>query len=152
MDGVPLDFLPRKEDVGIYDEQWESIEVNLRDWICLYDQEFKKYAESLYNILVQYVGTIDVGGNIIARQNIYNNGRKYHLDLKGNFQTESHEQTKSHNALNTIQNSHYDNITGNLTLKSTILFLSSSLTTYIMLVEFKTSPNRIRSIILRMEP
>ena len=53
-----------------------------------YGQSFKEDAENMYNILVQFIGTIGVGGNIISQHKIYKNDKKEYLDLKEHFQIE----------------------------------------------------------------
>ena len=52
--------------MGIYDVKLDSGQEKIKHCIRFSNQVFKEDAENLYDILVQYLGTIGVGGNIIA--------------------------------------------------------------------------------------
>ena len=65
--------------------------------------------ETLYNLLVQYIGTDKgPGTNIITRHKRVKDGRACFLELKQHFNTEAHDQTKALTASNTIKNAHYN--------------------------------------------
>ena len=147
MTKITLDYLLREKYVGIYDAQWHIILEKLIHYICLSGQAFKEDAEMLYNIFVQYVATIGVWGNIIARHKSFNNVRKFYLHLKGHFQTESYEKNKAHKALDTTQNAHFDGnrifLLGNY--YSVLVRLFMFIGTNIPYIPFVlTTPNRTR--------
>ena len=58
-------------------------------------KSYKDDVETLYTLLVQHIGTSKPRSKIIAKHNNSKNGRHFYLDLKGDFLTESHYQTKS---------------------------------------------------------
>ena len=58
----------------------------------------------MYNILVQFIGTIGVGGNIISQHKIYKNDKKEYLDLKEHFQIKYYRKTKYNKDMHTMQN------------------------------------------------
>ena len=62
MHGIPIYYLLREEDTVIYYSQWDSIEDNINHCIRFSGQSFTEDAEILYNLLVQYIFTLVVGG------------------------------------------------------------------------------------------
>ena len=66
-------------------------------------QAFNYDSETLYNLLVQYVGTSGTVRNTVFCHNSSKNGRKCYLELKENFKTEAYEETKASNANDIIQ-------------------------------------------------
>ena len=87
MHWIPIEYLLREEDVGIYDSQCYSREYNIKHGICFSGKAFKEDSELFSNLLVQYVVAIGVGGNSIAWNKSYNNFIKCYLELKVHYQT-----------------------------------------------------------------
>ena len=105
--GIPLDYLLRENEIGDYDGNWENREEKLKNCISYTGQKFKEDSETLYGLLVQYVGTSGTGSNIIARYKHSKNGRKCFMELKRHFQTESYEENKAQAAEKSINNASY---------------------------------------------
>ena len=83
---------------------WPGIPVR-KSFFCasLQGQAVIDYSETLYNFLVQYVGTSRTGINVVSRHTRLKNGRKCYLELKVHFKTESYEETKASKANNTLK-------------------------------------------------
>ena len=71
-------------------------------------QAFNYDSETLYNLLVQYVGTSGTVRNTVSLHTRSKNGHKCYLDIKGHFKTETYEETKSSKANAILQYAHYD--------------------------------------------
>ena len=105
--GIPLDSLLRENDIGNYNAAWSTREERIKMCISLTGQIFKEDSESLYNLLVQHVGTTGTGSNIITRHKNSKNGRKCYVELKNHFMTESYGETKAQNAEKSIRDLTY---------------------------------------------
>ena len=106
---VPLDYLLRDSAVGNYNAVWATREEKLKNCITLAGQSYRDDSETLYNLLVQYVGTDKGPGcNIIARHKRRKDGKACFIELKNHFMTDSHNQTKALAASNSIKNAHYN--------------------------------------------
>ena len=106
---IPLDYLLRDNATGNYNAAWPTREEKLANCIQFAGLAFRNDNETLYNLLVQHVGTEKGPGcNIIIRYKRTKNGRQCYLELKAHFKTEAHEQTKALKASNTIKNAHYN--------------------------------------------
>ena len=91
---IPFDYLLRIDAVGNYDADWNSCEKKLNFCVNLQGKAFNDDAETLYNLLVQYVGTYGTGNNTLSCHTRSKNGRKYYPEIKGHFKTETYEETK----------------------------------------------------------
>ena len=94
LSGIPLDYLLRLNNAGKYDTVWNSREEKIKNCVIFVGKLYKDDTESLYTLLVQHIGTSGNGSNIISKHKNSTNGRRYYLDLKGHFMTDSHDQTK----------------------------------------------------------
>ena len=108
---ISLDYLLRDNDVGNYNALWANRAEKLSNCVTLRGQAFATDNETLYNLLVQYVG-IDKGSgsNIVTRHKRNKDGRACYIELKSHYKTDAHEQTKATAASNSIKNAVY---TGN---------------------------------------
>lgn len=105
--GIPFDYLLREDDIGNYAVNWPTREERIKMYIALTGQIFNEDSESLYNLLVQYVGTTGAGSNIITRHKNSKNGRKCYVELKNHFMTESYGETKAQMAEKSIRDLTY---------------------------------------------
>ena len=105
--GFPLDYLLREDDIGNYAVNWPTREERIKMCIALTGQIFNEDSESLYNLLVQYVGTTGTGSNIITRHKNSKNGRKCYVELKNHFMTASYGERKAQMAEKSIRDLTY---------------------------------------------
>ena len=105
--GIPLAYLLCPNDSGYYDVVCNSREEKLNNCVIFVGQYYKDDSEILYILLVQHVGTSGPGSNIIANHMNSKDGRRFYLYLKGNFLTESYDQTKYQRAEKKISESTY---------------------------------------------
>ena len=70
---------------------WNSREDILNNCVVFVRSFHKDDAEILCTLLLQHIGTSGPGSNIISNHNRSKNGRRWYLELKGRFLTESHE-------------------------------------------------------------
>ena len=103
-----MDYLLSPDAVENYDAAWNYREEKLKFCFNLRGQAINDYAETLYNLLVQYVGTSGTGINTVSRHTKSKNRRKCYLEIKGNIKTEAYEETKASKANNIVQSAHYD--------------------------------------------
>ena len=75
---------------GNYNVAWNSCEENLKFCARLQGYAFKYDTETLYNIIVQYVGTSGIGSNTVSHHNRSKNGRNCYIEVKVHFKTESY--------------------------------------------------------------
>ena len=108
--GIPLDCLLSPYAVGNYNVVFNYREGNIIFCANLRGQAFNNDADTLYNILVQYIGT---SGNGHTRSK---KGRKCYLEIKGDLKTEAYEETKASKINAILKFSHYDG-NRNLTLE-----------------------------------
>ena len=94
--------------VGNYDVVWNSCEEKIIFCANLRRQAFNDDIETLYNVLVQYIGTSGTGSDIVSIHTRSNSGRKCYLEPKINFKTEAYEETKASKVNVIIQIAHYD--------------------------------------------
>ena len=145
--GIPLEYLLRPIDAGNYDVVWNSRDEKLKNCVIFVGQSYKDDAESVYTLLVQHVWTSGPGSNIISKQINYKNGRRCCLDLKGNFLTESHDQTKAPKSPK--QHIQGESATGKL--RTIIILCPKNLMILSKLAEYMHFKNIRRSIILNVD-
>ena len=80
--------------VGNYNEGWNSCAQNPKFCASLKEHAFNDNAETLCNLLVQYVGTSGTGRNTVSHYTRSKNGFNFYLELKGNLKTKSYEEKK----------------------------------------------------------
>ena len=64
--GIPLDYILRPDAVGNYNMAWNYHDEKLKFCANLRRQDFNDDAETLYNLLVQYIGTSRTGINPVS--------------------------------------------------------------------------------------
>ena len=106
--GIPLDYLLRPSDVGNYQGAWATREEKIKNCAVVRGQAFEDDSETLYNLLVQHIGSTGTGSNMVAKYKKVKNGRKAYLELKSHFKTASYEETKASAAQTVLKNAHFD--------------------------------------------
>ena len=87
--GITLDYLLSTDEVRSYNVSCNSCEKKLKFCDSLRGQAFNDDSETIYNLLVQYVGTSGTGINTVCFHTRPKNGCKCYLELKGHFKTEA---------------------------------------------------------------
>ena len=105
--GIPLDYLHRSDAVGKYTLVWNNCEENLKLYASLWGQAFKYYTETLYSLLVQYLGTYGTSRNTVSHHTRINDGNKFYPKMKGRFKTEAYEEAKASKANNILKRLYY---------------------------------------------
>ena len=89
--GIPFYYLLRTDAFVNYNVDWNSHEEKLNFCANLWGQAFNDDAETIYNIVVQYVHTYETGGNTVSCHTKSNNRQTCYIELKLNFKTEAYE-------------------------------------------------------------
>ena len=106
--GILLDYLPRIYAVVNYNAAWNSHEESIIFCVCLQGKALNDDTETLYNILVQYVGTYGTGRSTLSGHTRLKNGCKYYFELKLHFKNESYNETKASESNDIIKSEHHD--------------------------------------------
>ena len=85
--GIPFDCLLIPDAVGNYNAAWNYCEKYIICFARFQGQSFNYYSETLYKLLVQYVGTSGTGSNTVLRHTRLKNGRNLYLEINVNFKT-----------------------------------------------------------------
>ena len=93
--GIPLDYLLRSDGVENYNVAWKYREEKLKFCASLRGKSFNDDAKTLYNLLVQYVGTYGTVSNTVSCHTRSKNEKKCYIELKENLKTESYEDKKA---------------------------------------------------------
>ena len=64
---VSLDYLLRESEVGNYGANWPTREEKLKFCIKLHGLRYKSDTESLYSLLVEHIGTVGCGSNLVIK-------------------------------------------------------------------------------------
>jgi len=79
--GISLDYLLHSGAIGNYNAVYESRAEQLK--ACIFTGSISKTdCETLYSLLVQYVGTTGIGRSTVNSHKDTKNGRQYFLDLR----------------------------------------------------------------------
>ena len=81
--GISLDNIPSPDAVSNYNVVLNTYEEKLNFCAILRGQTFNDDAETLYNLLFQYIGTSGTGSNTVFRHNRSKNGHTFYFELKG---------------------------------------------------------------------
>ena len=95
------DWLLKPDSDGNFNASWNSRKEKIKFCNNLQVQVWNDDKETIYILLVQYVGTSETGINTVSRHTRSKNVRKCNIELRGHFKTEANEDTKASKA-NTI--------------------------------------------------
>ena len=74
--GISLDYLPRDEDFVNYSANWTTCEEKLKFCIQLHGSIYKSDTEALYALLVEYIGMVGCGSNLVIKHKFFKEGRR----------------------------------------------------------------------------
>ena len=90
--GISLDYRLRELEVGNYGAKWPTCEEKLKFGIKLHGSRYKTDKESLYSLLVEHIGRVSCGSNVVIKHKRFKEGRRYYLELKSHFHNEECKQ------------------------------------------------------------
>ena len=68
--GISLDYLLRESEVGNYNANWPTREEKLKYCIKLHGSSYKSDTESLHSLLVEHIGTVGYGSNLVIKHRL----------------------------------------------------------------------------------
>ena len=80
-----MDYLLRDKEVGNYKANWPTCEEKLKFCIKLSGSRYKSDTESLYSLLVEQIGTVGFGFNLIIKHKRFKDGRHCYMELNLTF-------------------------------------------------------------------
>ena len=116
--GISLNYLLRDEEVGNYNANWPSREEKLKFCIKLHGSRYKSDTEALYSLLVEHIGTVGCGSNLIIKHKRFKEGRRCYLELKSHFHNQAYKQNLATTANKSLADLKYYGDRRNFTLET----------------------------------
>ena len=87
---ISLDYLLREN--SNYGANWPTCEEKLKFYIKLNGLRYKSDTESLYSLLVEHIGAVGRGSNLVVNHKGFKEGKRCYLELKSHFHNEAYKQ------------------------------------------------------------
>ena len=116
--GISLNYLLREVEVGNYNANWPTREEKLKFCIKLHGSRYKSDTEALYSLLVEHIGTVGCGSNLIIKHKRFKEGRRCYLELKSHFHNQAYKQNLATTANKSLAELKYYGDRRNFTLET----------------------------------
>ena len=116
--GISLNYLLRDEEIGNYNANWPTREEKLKFCIKLHGSRYKSDTEALYSLLVEHIGTVGCGSNLIVKHKRFKEGRRCYLELKSHFHNQAYKQNLATTANKSLAELKYYGDRRNFTLET----------------------------------
>ena len=114
---IPLTYIIRDEDIGIYDLNWESREEKLIACTTLRGTLFKLDNTAVYSLLSQYIGDGE-GKSLVEKEKLTRNGRSVWLTLRDHYESQAYKENLAAKANSMMKKAHYDGERRNFTIQT----------------------------------
>ena len=126
LSGISLSYLLRDNIPANYDANWPTREDKLRHCLRFNGPIYEDDNESLYSFLVQHIGTIGVGSNIVNKYKTSKDGRACYLELTDHFKNDTYLENKATAANKSIVEAKYYGDRRNFTLETYYAIMSQN--------------------------
>ena len=115
---LPLDYLMRENETGLYDAVYSSREEKLKHCVTLQGDNFRTDSQMLYSLFVQHIGTTGVGSSVVNKHKTSKNGYQCYKEFKAHFANETYKQNIATVAENTMTNAVYNGPRKNFSIET----------------------------------